>query len=97
MKVYPVLISAKAEEQLRAIQLIVARRDGPPAARRFIDRILTEIGKLEIFPERGTVRLELGPGIRVIGVHRSIDLAFVVHAEFVEVLRVTYAGQQLNL
>lgn len=97
MKIYPIVVSAVAEEQLRAIRAIVARRDGIRAADRFIDRILGEIAKLAVFPERGTIRVELGPGIRVIGVHRSVDLAFVVHDEFVEVLRVTYAGQQLNL
>ena len=97
MKVYPIVVSAFAENQLRAIGAIVVRRDGDRAADRFIDRILGEIQKLEVFPERGTVRHEIGPGIRVIGVHRSVDLAFVVHEDFVEVLRVTYAGQQLNL
>ncbi len=97
MKVYSIVLSKRAEAQLASIERIVAERDSPLAAARFIERLSRESEKLEIFPERGTVQPDLGPGIRVIGIHKSVSIAFVVHEAVVEVLRISYAGQRLNL
>lgn len=97
MKVYSVVLSRRAEAQLASIERIVAERDSPLAAARFIERLNREIEKLEIFPERGTVQPDLSPGIRITGIHKNVSIAFVVHETVVEVLRITYAGQRLNL
>jgi toxin ParE1/3/4 len=49
--------------------------------------------RLAIFPERGTLRDDLRPGLRVIGFERRIAVAFHVQGGKVTILRVLYAGR----
>lgn len=57
----------------------------------YLARLADFLGKLDVFPERGTVRDGLRPGIRIIGFERSLTIAFLVEGANVVVLRI-YAG-----
>lgn len=52
--------------------------------------------RLVDFPERGSLRNELGPGIRVVGFEHRIAIAFVVFDDRVEIVRLLYGGQDLE-
>lgn len=48
---------------------------------------------LATFPERGTLRNDLAPGIRVVGFERRASILFRVEGEVVRIFRVLYGGQ----
>jgi toxin ParE1/3/4 len=52
--------------------------------------------KLADFPERGTRRDDLRPGIRIIGFRRRVDIAFTVLDDSVEIARILYGGRDLG-
>ncbi|KRA42581.1 hypothetical protein ASD80_09050 [Devosia sp. Root635] len=62
-------------------------------ASNYIERIRTRIRSFELAGARGTIRDDIGPGVRAVGLLPSITVAFVVNAESVIILRVLYGGQ----
>ena len=48
------------------------------------------------FPERGTRRDDLAPGIRTIGFERRATIAFAVSADTVRIVRVFYGGRDFE-
>lgn len=51
---------------------------------------------LNLFPERGSRRDDLEPGVRTIGFERRVVIAFRVLSDEVEILRVFYGGQDVD-
>ncbi len=60
----------------------------------YIDRIETACLALENFPERGTRRDDIRPGLRTMGFERRITIVFRVSRATVEIVRVFYGGQE---
>ncbi|MGB5087418.1 MAG: type II toxin-antitoxin system RelE/ParE family toxin [Methylocystis silviterrae] len=52
--------------------------------------------KLETFPERGTRRDDLRPGLRTIGFRRRVTIAFAVETDAVTIIGIFYGGQDLE-
>jgi toxin ParE1/3/4 len=67
----------------------------PINAARYVEKIEAFCMKLEHFPERGTRRDDLRPGIRILGFRHRINIAFVVFDDRVEIVRVLYGGRDL--
>lgn len=91
---------SEAESDLRSLYLGLVDRGAPPAtARGYINRILTHINGLDLFPKRGSVRDEIRQGLRVIGFERRVSNAFVVEdgGQEVVILRIFYGGRELEL
>jgi toxin ParE1/3/4 len=84
-----------AVDDLRTLYDRIAAEAGRERAGAYIGRIEAVCMALETFPERGTVRSHIHPGLRVIGFERSASIAFVVHAEVVDILRVMPRGMNL--
>lgn len=61
-------------------------------ADRYIDRIRERIATLRFGGERGTIRDDTD-GVRLIGILKSITVAFVVEPESVKIVRILYRGQ----
>ena len=59
----------------------------------YIARIETACMALATFPERGTKRDDLEPGIRTIGFERRATIAFRVEGDTVRIVRIFYAGR----
>ena len=51
---------------------------------------------LATFPERGTKRDDLAPGIRTIGFERRATIAFRVGDDTVRIVRIFYAGRDYD-
>ncbi len=48
------------------------------------------------FPQRGTERVEIVPGLRIVGCRRAVNIAFAVEAEHVLFLGIFYAGRNIT-
>lgn len=91
-----VQFAPEAQAQLDAIEDYIAIASGFPAtAAHFVDGIVAYCESFETFPERGTQRDDLLPGLRIIGYRKSVTVAFRVSgdAQVVSVVGVFYGGQ----
>ena len=63
----------------------------------YIERIEAVCQDLSTFPDRGTRRDELFPGLRIIGFERRIAIAFHIEPKTVTIDRILYGGRDLGL
>lgn len=68
-------------------------------ADRYLDRLGIFLEGLDLASERGTLRSDILPNLRVIGFERKLAIAFVVTMDSVKILRIFSGGQnwQINL
>ena len=93
MKEYSVIFSPRAEQQLGDLYTYIADRGGEERAERFTNGIVTFCQNLSTFPERGTRRDDLRPGLRIIGYARRVTVAFSVGDDRVMIHGIFYGGQ----
>lgn len=60
-----------------------------------MDGVITFIESLETFPERGSVRESVIPGLRIIGYRRSVSVAFSVRDGDIFILGVFARGRDI--
>ena len=92
---YRIEFAPEAVTQLAAIEEYIIGAGAPVAAIRHVDAIVAYCESLETFPERGTRRDDLFPGLRVTNYRSAAVIAFLVDAEreVVSILGVFYGGQ----
>ena len=93
---YTVRFAPAARDQLDAIEDYIVLASGLPAtAARFVDGIVPYCESFANFPERGTRRDDLLPGLRVTSYRKSATIAFRVDAgaRTVAIIGVVYGGQ----
>jgi toxin ParE1/3/4 len=93
MRARRVFYHRQAQADLREIRNWIGFRVSPLFAREYLRRIRLRLDTLETASERGSLRDDIRPGLRVIGLMPSISVVFVVRDERVIILRVTYGGQ----
>jgi toxin ParE1/3/4 len=87
----------QARADLAGIYRYIRDETGIPSlARAYVDRLYDQCLRLGLFPERGTRRPELRPGLRVIGFERRAVIVFVIEETSVRILRVLYGGRDLT-
>lgn len=96
MKRYRITFSPLAEADIEAIIDWIADQSRTRTARGFVDRIERRIGSLQRFPVRGTLRDDLAPGLRLIGLEQRVTIAFRVGDAAVTIERVLYGGRNLE-
>lgn len=74
-----------------------AASGGELRALAYVERIAARCRRLADFPERGTRRGDLFPGLRTMGFERRGTIAFIVEAETVTILRVLHGGRDLDV
>ncbi len=95
MKRHAVRLSPEAETDLVNIHGYVERHSASSLiADRYIERIENFLSSFDIFPERGTVRDDVRPGLRIVGFERSVSVAFIVEGDDVVILRILAGGQE---
>jgi toxin ParE1/3/4 len=82
-----------AEADLFALYRYISDRSGPVRAGDYIARIEAACMALATFPERGTKRDDLAPGIRTMGFERRATIAFRVEGDTVRIVRIFYGGR----
>ncbi len=93
MKQRRVLIAPEAAADINEIYDWVAKAASPQVAIGYIGRIETFCRELGTGGERGHLRADVRPGLRIMGFERRLTVAFVVGEETVTVLRVFATGQ----
>ncbi len=88
-----IVVSPEASAQLDALYDYVAAASSHRIALKFNNDILNWIERLGDFPNRGTARADILPGLRTIGFRKRVTIAFVVEDSTVVVVGVFYGGQ----
>ncbi len=92
-----VLFAETAKADLDDIFAWIADRAGLDVARAYTCRIEGFCREMTPFPQRGTARDDVRPGLRTLGFERRATIAFTVNGEDVIILRILYAGRGLDL
>lgn len=91
-----VVFVPEAQHDLLGLYDYIADHDGSERAAHYIRRIEKLCMSLRGLPERGTLRSDLRPGLRVIGFEKRVAIAFRVSTETVAILRILYGGRNLE-
>lgn len=93
MMPYTVIFTPEAQEQLAALYRYIAAAASPETAERYTNAIVTYCESLHAFPNRGTRRDDVRPGLRITNYKKRTVIAFAVDAERVSIIGVYYGGQ----
>jgi len=93
VKPYKVTFRPLAESDLIALYDYIAGEAGSEIAGAYIERIEAACLSLETFPQRGTRRDDIRPGLRTIGFERRATIAFRVVKSEVTIVRIFYGGR----
>jgi plasmid stabilization system protein ParE len=93
---HSVVFSARALEDLREIGLWIGDHASDRIADRYLRRLRSYCESFDVFPERGTRRNDLRPGMRTIGFERRVTVAFAVFEKEVLILRLLYGGRDIE-
>ncbi|HEY1612429.1 MAG TPA: type II toxin-antitoxin system RelE/ParE family toxin [Rhizomicrobium sp.] len=91
-----IVFSPEAKADLIEIYDYIALASNAVRAMGFIGRIERTCHSLSNFPQRGTLRDDVRPGLRVVGFERRVSIAFAIGRRRVTILRVLYGGRDLN-
>ncbi|MGH7075579.1 MAG: type II toxin-antitoxin system RelE/ParE family toxin [Stellaceae bacterium] len=93
---HSVVFAPEAEADLAELYDYIARHGGPERALRYVERIVATCRGLAIFPERGTRRDDIRPGLRITSHARRVTIAFHLAGGTVTIDRILYAGRTLG-
>jgi toxin ParE1/3/4 len=88
-----VIFAPEAQEDLFRLYDFIDEHSGPERARAYTERVTLYCAEFATFPERGTQRNDLRPGLRIVGFERRITIAFHVTPDRVTIDRVFYGGR----
>jgi toxin ParE1/3/4 len=88
-----VVFAPEARDDLLRLYDWIAGAAGAKTAMAYIDKIEAYCLGFDFASERGKLRGDIRPGLRIVGFERRMTIAFTVDAESVIVLRLFYAGQ----
>lgn len=94
---YRVIFHPRAVRELNELHDYIAEQGSPRRARDFVGRIRDHCLGFATFPERGTVRDDIMPGVRVSGFRRRVSIVFSVEADAVWILGIFYGGRNVDL
>lgn len=92
---YRIKLLPEAEDDLAAIYTYIRDNASPAIARGYVLRIQAFLRGFDTFPERGTPRDDIRPGLRIVGFERRVTIAFVVEGDQVIFSNILYGGRQL--
>lgn len=85
----------EAEADLALIYEYVRDHASQRIAQGYVERIMAYLAGFDTFPERGTRRDDIRPGLRIVGFERRVTIAFLVEGDEVIVSNVLYGGREL--
>ena len=90
-----VIFAPEALTDLFKFSDYIAAASGAERARNYADRIVATCRNLTTFPERGTRRDDLRPGLRTTTYRRRVIIAFHISATQIVIDRILYGGRDL--
>jgi toxin ParE1/3/4 len=91
-----VVFAPEAQQDLLQLYDFIAADSGPERAGGYTERIVAYCLNLVTFPERGTRRDDLRPGLRTTSFRRRVSIAFHITATTVTIDRILYGGRNLQ-
>jgi toxin ParE1/3/4 len=91
-----VVFRPQAETELIALYEYIAGKAGPDVAGNYVGRLEAACMALADFPERGTPRNDILPGLRTTSFERRVTIAYHVLATRVEIVSIAYAGRDFE-
>lgn len=91
-----VVFHPEAEAELQRLYDDITQRASPNIAWNFVAGIRDHCLGLSTFPQRGTERLEIVPGLRIIGYRRTVSIAFALKGGQVLILGIFYGGRNIT-
>jgi toxin ParE1/3/4 len=91
-----VIFRPQAEADLLALYRYVAEASGLGIASEYIDRIEVACMSLATFPNRGTKRDDLAPGLRTVAFERRLTIVYRVFKTRVEIVTIAYGGRDFE-
>lgn len=93
MKQREVVFAPEASDDLIGLYDWIAVEASPAVAIGYLERVETFCLRLSVGADRGHLRDDIRPGLRIIGFERRLTIAFVVSGDIVTILRVFSAGR----
>lgn len=93
MKARRVEFSEDARSDLIALYDWIADAASPDIALGYVERLERYCLDLDLASERGHLREDVRPGLRVVGFERRVTIAFTVEEDRVVILRLFYGGR----
>ncbi len=93
---YTVRFMPEATRDLKGLYDFIASRAGDDRARDFVACLHGYCLGLDMFPERGSLRNDLRPNLRLLGYRRQATIAFTVDDDAVVILRIFGRGQDFE-
>ncbi|NGM49623.1 type II toxin-antitoxin system RelE/ParE family toxin [Caulobacter sp. 602-2] len=91
-----VVFSPEARDDLIALYIHIASTTGPNTGLGYIERIEDRCRGLAAFPQQGTLRDDLRPGLRILGFERRVAITFHHDDVKVTIDRIFYGGQDVG-
>lgn len=88
MKERRVVFAPEAGDDLAGLYDWIAEQASPSTAIAYLARVEAFCRRLSVGSERGHLRSDIRPGLRVVGFERRLSIAFVVGEDDVTVLRI---------
>jgi toxin ParE1/3/4 len=93
MKRRSVVFAPEAQDDLFRLSDWIADAAGPDTALSYIERLESYCLAFDLASERGHLRDDIRPGLRIVGFERRVTIAFVVDEATVTILRLFYGGR----
>lgn len=93
MKERRIVFAPEALDDLVGLYDWITQEASPAVAIGYIERLEAFCQRLSIGSERGHLRADIRPGLRIVGFERRLTIAFVVGSEAVTILRIFAAGR----
>lgn len=93
---HEVIFAPEALADLLDLYDYIAGAGSPAAALAYAEQVRAYCLSFATFPERGTRRDDLRPGLRTVGYRRRVTIAFHVTVETVVIDRILYGGRDVE-
>jgi len=93
---YTVIFTPEAEEQIAELYRYIAGNSSSEIAARYTEDLVQYCETFETFPQRGSKRDDILPGLRTVGYRRRVLIAFSVHVNEVVIIGIFYGGQDFE-
>lgn len=94
--IFKIVLSPRAEQQLDDLFEMIEAVSGLERATQFVGSIVAYCHGFDTFPQRGSRRDDIRPGIRIVGFRRRVSIAFIVEGDSVVFLGIYYGGQDFE-
>jgi plasmid stabilization system protein ParE len=89
----PVRFAPHAEDDLAGLFDYIAAAASPEIAGRYVDELIAYCETIATFPDRGTLRDDIRPGLRTTAFRGRVVIAYATIDDAVVILAIYYGGR----